>query len=449
MKIVHYSDNADSSKNKKHVVNFFGIFGCIKVVVPENSNGEVVNHYFDYPGFSEVVNPELFQKELNDRKVKASCTILALWLCAVTAFYIALYCAHYNRRPIKVLTSLASIAITFGIIATILFTIGVVLLFFEYFKEKFVEHRIQNLYSEEAFSSEWIERFKNGLLAGSKVDAEMSSEGIDDLMQFFLEREKVLALFSFLTGGEELVQAGMAMVNKLLMDGIHPNNIILDTNSLGGGIAAEVLKRFEGKGIYLTFIHSNSYRSLKAATKGFPHGVGDFFMRWIPNIFLYSWFKCCGLEFNAQKIIETTQCPVLIVARKGDKVIQEPAQLAGKIPDKDGKDGLIRNLWVEHDKKTPCGNSENIHVDYEDHLVEVVGNISQDKSYKGESYIKIKEDFIKKADNYLQENELNTKYSLEEYMELLKKEKEITMVKVTEISPLFKPEVVTCIPCSP
>ncbi|MDM8335530.1 hypothetical protein QUS22_03935 [Wolbachia pipientis] len=46
----------------------------------------------------------------------------------------------------------------------------------------------------------------------------------------------------------------MAMLNKLLRGGIHPNNIILDTNSLEGGIAAEVLKRFEDQEIHLTLI---------------------------------------------------------------------------------------------------------------------------------------------------------------------------------------------------
>lgn len=68
----------------------------------------------------------------------------------------------------------------------------------------------------------------------------------------------------------------MAIVNKLLVAGIHPNDIILDTNSLVGGVAAEVLKRFEEKGIYLTLIHNNSFTSLKDATNNFSNGIGDF-----------------------------------------------------------------------------------------------------------------------------------------------------------------------------
>ncbi|WCR54196.1 MAG: hypothetical protein PG981_001218 [Wolbachia endosymbiont of Ctenocephalides orientis wCori] len=66
------------------------------------------------------------------------------------------------------------------------------------------------------------------------------------------------------------------MVNHLLINGVHPNDIVLDTNSLGGGIAAEVLKIFEDNGIYLTLINSNSCATLKGASKNFPYGVGNF-----------------------------------------------------------------------------------------------------------------------------------------------------------------------------
>jgi len=53
----------------------------------------------------------------------------------------------------------------------------------------------------------------------------------------------------------------MAIVTDLLEKGIHPDDIILMGNSLGGGIAAEVLKKFEEENIFFTLIHSNSYDS--------------------------------------------------------------------------------------------------------------------------------------------------------------------------------------------
>ncbi|MCA4775440.1 hypothetical protein IHO40_05170 [Wolbachia endosymbiont of Mansonella ozzardi] len=58
-----------------------------------------------------------------------------------------------------------------------------------------------------------------------------------------MERKKTVALYNFLTSGKELVQTGIAMVNKLLIDDVNPNNIVLDTNSLGGGIESGSSKK--------------------------------------------------------------------------------------------------------------------------------------------------------------------------------------------------------------
>ncbi|QMV46160.1 hypothetical protein HC358_03695 [Wolbachia pipientis] len=73
-----------------------------------------------------------------------------------------------------------------------------------------------------------------------EVDAEAhdqelgENKDIENIVAFLLERKKIVALYEFLTNGEKLVQAGMAMVNMLLVKGVRPNDIILDTNSLGG-----------------------------------------------------------------------------------------------------------------------------------------------------------------------------------------------------------------------
>ncbi|QKX02067.1 hypothetical protein [Wolbachia endosymbiont of Dirofilaria (Dirofilaria) immitis] len=88
-------------------------------------------------------------------------------------------------------------------------------------------------------------------------------KNIEDIAEFLLERKKIIALYRFLTNGEKLVQARMVMVNVLLMNVVYPNNIILDTNSLGGGVLAEVLKKFEDQGICLALIHNNYYGLLK------------------------------------------------------------------------------------------------------------------------------------------------------------------------------------------
>ncbi|MDD9331279.1 MAG: hypothetical protein PV340_01230 [Wolbachia sp.] len=45
------------------------------------------------------------------------------------------------------------------------------------------------------------------------------------MIQLFLIRKKILALFKFMTNSKKLAQAGMAMVNMLLLKGIHPDDI--------------------------------------------------------------------------------------------------------------------------------------------------------------------------------------------------------------------------------
>ncbi|XP_011860593.1 PREDICTED: uncharacterized protein LOC105557843 [Vollenhovia emeryi] len=312
---------------------------------PNGQESKLVKHYFDYPYFSRIVNPEFFQKELNAEGKKFNRRIVSLWLCFAilsTASIVSLYLAYQNQKSKK---------------------------------KRFVVHRIKSFLENEV-SPEWIKRYKKELVGDDKeMDAEAhdqelgENKDIEDIVEFLLERKKIVALYEFLTNGEKLVQAGMAMVNMLLVKGVHPNDIILDTNSLGGGIAAEVLRRFEKQGIYLTLIHSNSYSSLKDATNNFPHGIGNSFMRWLPAKFLNFWFSRCGLEFNSREIIENTKCPVLIVGRKGDTVIPQEAQLVGKLPDSSTSERFRWNIVLEHDpRNTECKN-KNIHADHKEHLV--------------------------------------------------------------------------------
>ncbi len=70
MKVIYYTNgNIKPEENTKHVINFFGVLGCIKVNArsknpPKEQESKLVKHYFDYPYFSRIVNPEFFQKEL-------------------------------------------------------------------------------------------------------------------------------------------------------------------------------------------------------------------------------------------------------------------------------------------------------------------------------------------------------------------------------------------------
>ncbi|MBD0391602.1 hypothetical protein IC220_03940 [Wolbachia endosymbiont of Pentalonia nigronervosa] len=441
MKVIYYcnSDKEKLDQNKKHIVNFFGLLACIKVNASTDPKGESVNHYFDYPGFDAVVNPELFGEELNKREKRTVGVAVACFAVSFSLFAILLYFACQNQHLIA---SLVPLSLIFSVLSAIFCIIACTLIFFNYIKEKFVTHMIKNQL-ENMSNDELIKMYKDRLLNTDSNDTSHASlKDKEELIQYFLERKKVLSLFKFLTSGEESVQAGMAIVNKLLVSGIHPNDIILDTNSLGGGVAAEVLKRFEEKGIYLTLIHNNSFTSLKDATSNFPNGIGDFFKRWLPAKFLNFWFKHCGLEFNPKKVIENTRCPVLVAGRIGDKVISRDAQLMYQLSDKDGKDGkgLRCSVTLEHDpQKDECSNIENIHVDQDSHFV--IAN-AQDKGNIGKNYTVFTEEFIKKAREYLVTNGLNTNAALTKYIKSLEEQKlskkghTIEMVRLTQ---QFKP----------
>ncbi|MDR2547997.1 MAG: hypothetical protein LBC34_00595 [Rickettsiales bacterium] len=413
MKVICYPDpNIKPEKNAKHIINFFGILGCVKVnALGEDESKEqkgefnAVKHYFDYPYFSRIVNPTFFQKELNDEERKFTRRIISLWLCFAilsTASIVSLYLAYQNQKSKKVVMRLACASTVLLVLATICFIVVLSWVFFDFIKEKFVVHRIKSFLENEV-GPEWIKRYKKEFI-GETCDQGLEKD-IEDIIEFLLERKKIVALYNFLTSGEELVQAGMAMVNKLLIDGIHPSNIVLGTNSLGGGVAAEVLKRFEDQGIHLTLIHSNSFSSLKDATNNFPRGVGGFFTRWLPAKFLNFWFGRCGLDFNPQKVVENTKCPVLIVGRKGDTVIPQAAQLVGKLNDL-SEERLRRNIVLEHDTSVRCEN-KNIHTDHKEHLVCCEDNGSVTK------YEEIENKFIKEAHGYL--IKLNGEFDLENY----------------------------------
>nr|WP_265033275.1 hypothetical protein [Wolbachia endosymbiont (group A) of Sicus ferrugineus] len=115
MKVIYYTNgNIKPEENAKHVINFFGVLGCIKVNAlgknaPGKQESKLVKHYFDYPYFSRIVNPQFFQEELKAEEKKFNRRIVSLWLyfaISSTAFAALLYLAYKNQKPKKVLTGL-------------------------------------------------------------------------------------------------------------------------------------------------------------------------------------------------------------------------------------------------------------------------------------------------------------------------------------------------------
>jgi hypothetical protein len=72
----------------------------------------------------------------------------------------------------------------------------------------------------------------------------------------------------------DLVNSGIAIINRLLKQGVHPKDIVLQGNCLGASVAEAVHQRFLESGIPLRRINSNSFKSIKSMilrvyTKGF------------------------------------------------------------------------------------------------------------------------------------------------------------------------------------
>lgn len=187
MKVIYYSDDTITPANNiKHVINFFGIMGCMKVYVlnkhaSTEQKCELVQHYFDYPYFSSIVNPELFQKELNDEEKKINRRMVSLWLFFTTLFIasiISLYLAHQNQKSKKVLIGLVFASAVLLILATVCFIVGCLWMLFDFIKKKFVAHRIKSFLENEV-SFEQIEHYKKELIGENPVvNAEAHKSGV-------------------------------------------------------------------------------------------------------------------------------------------------------------------------------------------------------------------------------------------------------------------------------
>ncbi|WP_341807863.1 hypothetical protein [Wolbachia endosymbiont (group E) of Neria commutata] len=226
LSVIYYINGDPNSEGSTiHVVKFFGIFGCIKVNAlrqefPTNLDKfNVVEYYFDYPYFSKIVNPEHFQEKLDDGEKRFTRIITSMWSCAAIlsiASNVLLCLAYSNQKSKKVLAVLATASAVLSTIACIFFVVGILWVFFDFVKEKLVIHKIKSLLKDE-LSDEWITLFKNKFLGekseinGKANDEEANdkelekNKNIEEILQFFLERRKIPALFKFLTNGEELV----------------------------------------------------------------------------------------------------------------------------------------------------------------------------------------------------------------------------------------------------
>ncbi len=77
----------------------------------------------------------------------------------------------------------------------------------------------------------------------------------------------------------DLINAGMAVVNDLIKSGVKPDDIILQGDCYGAGIALEVKKQFEEQSqIQLRIIMNNAFKSFKAVVVDMIKSTA-----WLPN----------------------------------------------------------------------------------------------------------------------------------------------------------------------
>lgn len=199
----------------------------------------------------------------------------------------------------------------------------------------------------------------------------------------------------FATEGRDPIKAGMAIVTDLLEKGVHPDDIILMGNSLGGGIAAEVLKKFEEESIFFTLIHSNSYDSWINVPKSQKSLIGKICER---TSIIDKWLKHYGFDYKPNEIIKSTRAPVLATNRWNDMIIDSAAQSVPNLRKSEGnpedisKDGFkVTALLWHYTNGKKCEAEGNFHADKLTHMfVECINylesqerdlNINEDRTY--------------------------------------------------------------------
>lgn len=88
------------------------------------------------------------------------------------------------------------------------------------------------------------------------------------------------------TSSNDLVIDGIAVVQRLLDQGVDPAKIILKGLSLGGGIATLVAKHFHDLGIQVNLFNDRSFSSISNVVVGHARSGGRSFLGWLVKPFI-------------------------------------------------------------------------------------------------------------------------------------------------------------------
>ncbi|KTD48560.1 SdbB protein (substrate of the Dot/Icm system) [Legionella rubrilucens] len=125
---------------------------------------------------------------------------------------------------------------------------------------------------------------------------------------------------------KDLVNAGIAQVNALLREGIHPDNIILQGNCMGAAVAEEVNAHFEKHlHIQLRRINSNSFKSMSALVT-YLYPPLSLLKDTVKKLLEYT-----GWQTKPDKLFLTTSPYKVYMSRVNDQTIRPKARMGTKV----------------------------------------------------------------------------------------------------------------------
>ena len=125
---------------------------------------------------------------------------------------------------------------------------------------------------------------------------------------------------------KDLVNAGIAQINKLLEKGVHPDKIILQGNCMGAAVAEEVNDHFKKNlGIEFRRINSNSFKSMNALLT-YLYPALSFIKDKVKKLLEYT-----GWQSTPGKLFNETDPYKAYMSRQNDETIKPDAKMRKKI----------------------------------------------------------------------------------------------------------------------
>ena len=150
----------------------------------------------------------------------------------------------------------------------------------------------------------------------------------------------------------DLINAGLSVVSSLIKQGVHPDDIILQGDCYGAGIALEVKKQLEDQsGIKVRLIMNNAFKSFKAA-------VCDMVTQshWLPNVLkniVKNLLEFTGWHVTPGKRYQHADPYQCHIQHLGDQTL-ESSTLSGKVSKYHHENKLRNHRHQNNLRSTEC-----------------------------------------------------------------------------------------------